>query len=173
MLDLAQFKNRHAGESAAILGGAPRLLSDLYNLPQHFDLIGVNQHSLLLPLSYILFSDKPIFEIIKDHPAYKVSHFKDLDGENLIWGGIIPNFNLSGPKAVWLADYLGYEEIRVCGMDGYATDRRYWHDQPEERSIQNAYQRDRTIWTALKSSLSDPKKVRFTCDEMQRFFDEN
>jgi hypothetical protein len=173
MLELAQFKNKHKGGSVAVLGGAPRLLTDLYNLPQHFDLIGVNQHTLLLPLSYILFSDKPIFDLVKDHPAYKVSHFRDLSGAGMVWAGIIPNFNLSGPKAVWLADYLGYEEILVCGMDGYATDRRYWHDQPEERSLQNAYQRDRNIWSLLKGSLSNSKKVRFTCGEMQRFFDEN
>lgn len=173
MLDLVQFKNKHKGGSVAVLGGAPSLLTDLYHLPQHFDLIGVNQHTLLLPLSYILFSDKPVFEIIKDHPAYKVSHFRELSGEGMIWAGVIPNFNLSGPKAIWLADYLGYEEILVCGMDGYATDRRYWHDQPEERSIQNSYQRDKNIWSLLKGSLSNPEKVRFTCGELQRFFDEN
>lgn len=173
MLDLAHFKNRHKGKSVAVLGGAPSLLPDLYHLPQRFDLIGVNQHALLLPLRYILFSDQPIFSIVKDHPAYKVSHFRDLSGDNLVWGGIIPNFNLSGPKAIWLADFLGYDEIRVCGMDGYATDRRYWHDQPDETSPSNSYQRDRTIWSMLKASLSDPKKIRFTCDDLQRCFDEN
>ncbi len=173
MHDLIIYKDRHKGESVAVLGGAPSLLHDIYHLPQRFDLIGVNQHSLLLPLSYVLFSDRPVFDLVKDHPAYKVSHFRDLRGDKMIWAGIIPNFNLSGPKAVWLADFLGYDEIRVCGMDGYATDRRYWHDQPEERALNNAYQRDKTIWSIAKASISDPAKVRFTCAEMQRCWDEN
>jgi len=85
-MELNRFKSVKTGKVAAILGGGPSLPADLYSLPADVDLIGINQHSLLLPLDLIVFSDEPMWELLQDHPSIKASDHRNRDPKQ-IWSG--------------------------------------------------------------------------------------
>jgi hypothetical protein len=171
-MELNRFKSVKTGKVAAILGGGPSLPSDLYGLPADVDLIGINQHSLLLPLDLIVFSDEPMWELLKDHPSVKTSHHRISDPKH-IWSGICPDYGLSGVKALWIADYLGYKEILLCGFDSYQSGRRYWHDQPDENHKSNVWQRDLRVWEKLKRTMQNPEKVNFLSGPMKEKWHED
>ncbi len=61
---LSQFKDFHKGQTCAILGGGVSLPKDLRSIPQVDVLIGVNQHAVILPLDYIVFSDREMWKYI-------------------------------------------------------------------------------------------------------------
>ena len=158
-MELTQFKNVKSDKICAILGGGPSLLGDLYRLPAEIDLIGVNQHALLLPLDLLVFSDEPIWGLVKDHPCLKTSHHRINDHRH-IWSGICPDFGLSGAKALWIADFLGYNQILLCGFDGYQSERRYWHDGPDEKHKNNAWQRDLRVFEHTRITMQHPERVK-------------
>lgn len=166
MQDIRNYFYAKKDKTAAILGGGPSLPADLYRLPAEIDLIGINQHSLLLPLDLLVFSDLPIWELVKDHPCLKTSHHR-IDDPRHIWSGICPDFGLSGAKALWIADYLGYKEILLCGFDSYQTDRRYWHDGPDEKHESNVWQRDLRVWDQARVAMQHPERARFISGPMK------
>lgn len=158
MIDLAAYKGRHRGQRCAVLGGGPNLVEDIrlarHRLLREGVLIGVNQHALLLNLEYIVYQDKELWPILKGH-ASVISHHKDACD---IWSGIVPDFGFSGGTAVWIAEYLGFDEIYICGCDNYMTSRRYWHsklgDLRVEEGISNI-----NAWTKVRDYMKEPDKV--------------
>lgn len=158
MVDLAAYQGHHQGQRCAVLGGGPNLVSDIrsvrHRLLREGVLIGVNQHALLLNLEYIVYQDKELWPILQGH-APVISHHKDACD---IWSGICPDFGFSGGTAVWIAEYLGFDEIYVCGCDNYMTNRRYWHsklgDLRVEEGISNI-----NAWTKVRDYMKDPSKV--------------
>jgi len=62
---IENYKNYHKGQTCAILGGGPSLPYDLRNIEDVDVLIGVNQHSLILPCDYIVFSDRHMWPLIE------------------------------------------------------------------------------------------------------------
>ena len=165
MIDIRQIENSRSGRSVAILGGGPSLLKDIYRLPEDVDLIGVNQHALLLPLDFVVFLDAAIWELVKDHPCLKVSHHK-IEHPKMVWSGVCPDYGLSGAAALWIAEFLGYNEIMVCGFDCYAQKRRYWHSPVDEDFKANAYQNDIRIWDLVRTHLKYPERIKFMSGPM-------
>jgi hypothetical protein len=124
MIELSSIRDRHRGQCIAVLGGGPSLLRDLKRVPFDAVLIGVNQHTLLMNLDYVVFQDRETYPVVVDSDAPLCTHHRDLAH---IYTGIVPDFGLSGGTAVWMADYLGADEIIIAGMDFYTGDRAYWH----------------------------------------------
>ena len=65
MRSLNSYKGIHKGETCAVLGGAVTLPADLRAIPQVDILIGVNQHSLILPLDYLCFLDRHMWPYVE------------------------------------------------------------------------------------------------------------
>jgi hypothetical protein len=63
------FKNLHKGKSCAILGGGTSLPYDMRKLPPVNLLFGVNQHSMIAPLDYLVFVDTKMWPYVKDYPS--------------------------------------------------------------------------------------------------------
>jgi hypothetical protein len=85
MRSLNSYRGIHKGETCAVLGGAVTLPADLRAIPQVDILIGVNQHSLILPLDYVCFLDRHMWEyvegfrdILKVTPLNKFSNRDDV-----------------------------------------------------------------------------------------------
>lgn len=170
MIDLASIRGRHSGKRAIVLGGGPSLVSDLRLVRprvEHLGVwLGVNQHSLLLPLDYIVFQDKELHPILTGHDVPLVTHHKDIAD---IWSGIVPDFGFSGGTAVWIADYLGCSEIYVCGCDNYTSNRRYWHsklgDYRFDEGISNI-----AAWTKVRDYMANPDRVRVISGPLTKVF---
>lgn len=166
MLELSELKGRHRGQRIAVLGGGPTLLSDLRLVPHDAVLIGVNQHCLLLNLDYVVFQDREIYPVLAEGDAPLCTHHRDLAH---IHTGIIPDFGLSGGTAVWMADYLGADEILVAGMDSYTGERRYWHSPPGQRSPQLG-QNPVDVWVRVRDYLARPGIVRAVSGPLTEIF---
>jgi hypothetical protein len=106
------------------------LLRDLKQVPFDAILIGVNQHAMLMNLDYLVFQDEEIYPVVRETDAPLCTHHTHLAH---IHTGIVPDFGLSGATAVWMADYLGADQIIVAGMDSYTGERTYWHSKPGQR----------------------------------------
>jgi hypothetical protein len=159
VIDLAAIRGRHQGRRAVVLGGGPTLLSDLRAVRPRVGAtglwIGVNQHALLLNLDYIVFQDREIAPILQGHGIPLVTHHKDLAD---IWSGIVPDFGFSGGTAVWIADFLGCDEIIVCGCDAYTESRRYWHSPPGFRGLELGVTAS-TAWQQVRDYMARPEIV--------------
>lgn len=158
MIDLAAYEGRHRGQRCAVLGGGPALVDDIKavrpRLLREGVLVGVNQHALLLPLEYIVYQDKELWPILKGH-APVISHHKEMCD---IWSGIVPDFGFSGGTAVWIADYLGFDEIYICGCDNYMTNRRYWHSKLGDLRIEEGISNIQA-WIKVRDYMKNPDKV--------------
>ena len=148
-----ELRDSHRGRPCAVLGGGPSLPAQVRRLAGDELLIGVNQHALLLALDYIMFQDAAVFDLVKDHPAQRITQHRDLAD---IWSGIAPDFQFSGGTAVWVADFFGCAPIILCGIDEYSADRRYWH------SIERcgAQVSDRRAWVRVRDHCREPTAVR-------------
>lgn len=125
-------------------------------MPDDALLIGVNQHCLLLNLDYIVFQDREIYPVLRDAEAPLCTHHRDIA---TIYTGIIPDFGLSGGTALWMADYLGADQVIVAGMDSYTGDRRYWHSKPGDRRPQDG-QNPADVWRRVRDYMARPEIVR-------------
>jgi hypothetical protein len=159
VIDLIAYKDRHVGQRAVILGGGPSLIGDIKAVRPRFQSsgvwIGVNQHTLLLPLDYIVFQDSELYPILVGH-APIITHHKDCAD---IWSGIAPDFGFSGGTAVWVADCMGFDEIVICGCDDYLGDRRYWHSKLGERQWEMGVTPS-GVWQKVRDHLQNPERVR-------------
>lgn len=169
MIDLVAYQGRHQGQRCAILGGGPTLIGDLKVVRPRFETagkwIGVNQHALLLPLDYIVFQDKDLYPILVGH-APIITHHKDCAD---IWSGICPDFGFSGGTAVWIADYMGFDEIVVCGCDDYMSDRRYWHSKIGDRGYEMGVTAS-GVWKRVYDHLQNPDRVRAVSGGVTKVF---
>lgn len=129
-------KDKHKGETALIMGGGTSLPHDLRQV-DHFDrLIGVNQHSLILPLDYLCFLDRHMWPLVKDfRDVMMVTKLNKYYSEpNVIHADVGPSIGYSGAFAIWVADWFGFDRIDVCGMDQYnkrKDQRDYWWQGPQ------------------------------------------
>lgn len=160
-MDFESFKGIQEGKTAAVLGGGPMLPDDIYSLPEDVVLIGVNHHTLLLPLDYIVFHDKPVWPYVKNHPALKITHHREFEGPDCVFAGLVPNFHFSGAKAIWIADFMGFEKTYVCGIDDYAFGRRYWHSPVNEEMQPCRGSVNLKLWSIIKAALKHPERVEF------------
>lgn len=166
MIELSSIRDRHRGQTCAVLGGGPTLLRDLKRVPFDAVLLGVNQHALLLNLDYVVFQDREIYPVLADADAPLCTHHRDIAQ---IYTGIVPDFGLSGGTAVWMADFLGAERIIVAGMDSYTGDRRYWHSKPGER-MPDLGQNCVDVWRRVHDYMARPEIVRVVSGPLTEIF---
>lgn len=174
MQDLGQFRDFHKGQTCAVLGGGVTLPADLREIPQVDVLIGVNQHSLILPLDYVCFLDRHMWDyvegfrdILKVTTSNKFAHRNDV-----IHAGTAPTIGFSGGLAVWVASVMGFDKIFVCGMDQYedrGDGREYWWEGPQtKRSVSHQSARDSfTRWQEFINSLECKERVEFVSGRLK------
>lgn len=174
MLRADQVRNKHQGQTCAVLGGGTSLPNDLRKIPQVDCLIGVNQHSNILPLDYIVFSDREMWPFIQDiEGCYKVSNLnKWTDRSDFILINDAPHIGFSGAKAIWFADWLGFESIFVCGIDQYQDNdgREYWWQGPQSwpfKAKHHQARNDLDRWKEFLKRLQYPDRVYFASGRLK------
>lgn len=174
MYRLVDFKDKHKGQTCAILGGGVSLPEDLRRIPQVDCLIGINHHSIILPLDYIVFLDREMWKYVETvDGCWKVSSCGKFKGRSdFIHIGDAPIIGFSGALAVWFADQLGFETIYVCGIDQYQdkNGREYWwqatHCEPFEAKHKSARD-DLTRWKQFLLALQHPENVYFVSGRLK------
>jgi hypothetical protein len=162
----------HKGETCAVLGGGVTLPADLREIPQVDILIGVNQHSLILPLDYVVFSDRNMWEYLSGYKdILKITNLSKYDYDDVIHAGEIPPIGFSGAKAVWCAERMGFERIYVCGMDQYQPrdGREYWWQGPQTKlAFDHHHARDdMSRWKEFLNSLEYKDRVFFVSGRLK------
>lgn len=166
MIELSAIRGRHRGQCLAVLGGGPTLLADLKKVPFDAILVGVNQHTMLMNLDYLVFQDPDIYPVVRESDAPLCTHHRDLAH---IFTGIVPDFGLSGGTAVWMADFLGAEQIIVCGCDNYTAGRRYWHSKPGATLPADGYS-GIDVWHRVRDLMERPGIVRAVSGPLTEVF---
>lgn len=170
---LNSYKGIHKGETCAVLGGAVTLPADLRAIPQVDVLIGVNQHSLILPLDYVCFLDRHMWDYVEGfRDIMKVTPLnKFASRDDVIHAGEAPAIGFSGALAVWVAHFMSFEKIYVCGMDQYENrdGREYWWEGPQtKRSITHNNGRDSfSRWQEFLNSLEFRDRVEFVSGRLK------
>jgi hypothetical protein len=136
MQPVEHFKDKYKGKTCAVLGGGVSLATDLRQIEPVDILIGVNQHSLILPLDFLVFRDRDVWPLInRIHDCRFVTQLNKFIDSRVVHAGICPPIGYSGGMAIWFADYLGFDRIDVCGMDQYDPKkhegREYWWEGPQ------------------------------------------
>jgi len=173
MQQVELFKDEHKGQTCAVLGGGVNLPNDLRKIDPVDVLIGVNQHSLILPLDYLVFRDRDMWPLIKDFRDIKlVTHLNKFNEGHVIHAGIAPPIGYSGGFAVWLADYMGFDHTYVCGMDQYQDRhdlREYWWEGPQsaKKTMHRHCNTEMGAWKALLESLRHPERVQFVSGRLK------
>lgn len=173
MRSLNSYKGIHAGETCAVLGGAVTLPADLRAIPQVDVLIGVNQHSLILPLDYVCFLDRQMWDYVEGfRDILKVTPLNKWASRNdVIHAGEAPVIGFSGALAVWVAGIMGFEKIYVCGMDQYENrdGREYWWEGPQtKRAVNHTSARDSLKrWQDFVNSLECKGRIEFVSGRLK------
>jgi len=170
-----QFEDHHKGEIAAICGGGVNLPKDLREIDAVDRIIGVNQHSLILPLDYLVFLDRHMWPLVKDYRDIKlVTHLTKFanGGKHVIHANIAPPVGFSGLLAIWVADYFGFDRIHVCGMDQYDSRkdaREYWWQGPQTGTV-SKHEQGKSDLDSVKrfiDELQHPERVFFTSGRLK------
>lgn len=170
---LTQYKGIHAGETCAVLGGGVTLPADLRAIPKVDILIGVNQHSLVLPIDYVCFLDKHMWDYVGEfRDIKKVTSLNHWNGRgDVIHAGEAPVIGFSGALAVWVAHEMGFEKIYVCGMDQYQDrdGREYWWEGPQSvMKVRHATARnDLSRWRDFLNSLEYKERIEFVSGRLK------
>jgi hypothetical protein len=174
MQPFSWFKDKHKGQTCAILGGGVSLPADLRSIEPVDCLIGVNQHSLILPLDYLVFSDRHMWEFVEPYKdIMKITNLNKFnDRSDVIHAGETPPVGFSGAKAVWCAVEMGFERIYVCGMDQYEDKdgREYWWQGPQSWPFKAAHmsaRTDLTRWKEFIENLRYPERVFFVSGRLK------
>ena len=172
MQRIENYKDYHAGEICAVLCGGPSLPYDLRRIPDVDVLIGVNQHSLILDCNYIVFSDRHMWDLIEPIKDCKyITHINKFTDPRVIHAGIWPSMGYSGQRAIYAADYMGFEEVYICGMNQYdrREKREYWWEGPQCKEMQR-HTHCRADLSRLKEfidSLNHPERIFFASGQLK------
>lgn len=171
---IIQWKDHHKGETAVICGGGASLAHDLRKIKACDRIIGVNQHSLILPLDYLCFLDRGMWPFIKDfHDMKLVTRLNKYNSErHVIHVNVGPSIGYSGIFAIWVADYFGFDRIDVCGMDQYEDKkdgRDYWWQGPQTPDVlcHNECKSDLQRIKDFIDNLQHPERVFFTSGRLK------
>ena len=162
-------KDKHKHSTCAILGGGPTLPQDIDNLPAVDFTFGVNQHSLIMPLDYLVFIDSKIWPYIqeKKNTTFITRHVPDdTEDKDFICVRQMQSHNYSGALAIWVADKMGFDAIYCCGMDQYDdSEQLWWWQGPQLENEEIRRQRARVLdpepMLQFLKSLRNPQKVFF------------
>lgn len=168
MLQLDELKDWCRGETALIICGSPSAPADVRRSQwQDAHWVSVNQHAAILPdLAWAYAHDPSMVDFLRKEVGITCPivspQFAKLQ-ENDIYAGICPWVQLSGPEALWCADFMGYEHIYLCGVDSYGDPRRdYWHQyaKPEnDQTFKGKRNTRKQSWGEIISKLRNPKKI--------------
>ncbi len=142
------------------------MLADIKRVPFDAILIGVNQHTMLMNLDYLVFEDREIYPIVRESDAPLCTVHRDLAD---IYTGLTPGYGLSGATAAWIADYLEASQVILCGMDNYSQGRRYWHSPP-------GWKGDAlgttciSIWHQVHRQMERPERVKAVSGPLTEVF---
>lgn len=173
-MEIELLKDRHAGQTAAILCGGVSLPADVRSIHPADCLIGVNQHAMIMDLDYLVFLDSHLWPIVSALPDVRlITKKRKHSAPNLIHAGAAPPVGYSGLLAIWCADYMGFERVDVCGMDQYQKrpgDREYWWEGPQAKQMQR-HHNCRDDLSMLKQFLSDklshPERLHFASGRLK------
>lgn len=166
------YKNKHRGQTAAVLCGGPSLPLDLHTMPPVDIFIGVNQHANILPLDYLVFGDRPMWELVKDIPnCMFITHLKKFPTSRTIVADIWPPMGYSGMRAIYAADWMGFDQIYVCGMNQYDQNekREYWWEGPQCLEMQH-HRHCTSDLSRIKEfidSLNHPERIFFVSGQLK------
>jgi hypothetical protein len=169
---IEQYKNAHLGQTCAILCGGPSLPTDLHAIPDVDVLIGVNQHANILPLDYLVFSDRHMWPLIENVPGCKfITHLNKFPTDRVIHAGIWPSMGYSGQRAIYAADYMGFDTIYICGMNQYdrKEQREYWWEGPQckEMQVHTHCNADLGRLKEFIDSLNHPERIYFVSGQLK------
>lgn len=173
METIENYKNRHVGQSCAILGGGVSLPADLRQIDEVDILMGVNQHAVVLPLDYLVFRDRHMWPFIKEYRDIKlITQLNRFNESHVIHAGVSPFIGYSGAMAFWIADYMGFERIDVCGMDQYndrKDGREYWWQGPQagEFKKHSHCNSDLELLKKFIDSLQHPERIFFVSGRLK------
>lgn len=178
MLDFIEAYNKqYKNKTCAILGGGTSLPKDMRLIPDVDVLIGVNQHSLILPLDYVCFVDGKMFDYVKDHNITIITRRQNFTDEEKRNNNIIVYrqslvHNYSGALALKAADTMGFSKIYVCGMDQYdkpEDGRYYWWEGPQtpERQKDKKNHDSPLVLRNFIRSMKSPQNVYFASGRMK------
>jgi len=173
-----EFKKRSmpfgAGRCALIMEGGTCLTQDLLQRPRGANVIAIaiNHHCNILFPEFAVAEDPELANLVKDSPSTKIfgrHKLADID----IAGAL--NWNDSGINAVWLADYLEFDQIVLAGFDCSTNQTRsYWHDKEyaKSRRVKKDHLEVLEIWQDLKDNLCNPQNVYSISLELKHIFKE-
>ena len=161
-------KNLHRYKTCAILGGGPSLVKDIQNLPNVDILFGVNQHSMILNLDYLVFVDTKLWPYVQDCDTTFITRIlpENIEDKKFIQVRQMQNHNYSGALAIWVADKMGFDKVYCCGMDQYDnSEQLWWWQGPQLENEEIRRQRARVVdaepMIGFLKSLRNPQKVFF------------
>lgn len=171
---ISEFKDFHIGQTCAVLGGGVTLPEDLRVIPQVDVLMGVNQHSLILPLDYVVFVDRHMANYVEQYrDIFKISTLnKWSNRSDFIHCGECPPIGFSGAVAIWCADQMGFEKILICGMDQYQNrdGREYWWQGPQSEPFEAKHKSardDLSRWKEFLLGLQHPERIFFVSGRLK------
>jgi len=173
MRSIYHFKDAHKGQVCAVLGGGTSLPGDLRNIPKVDILIGVNQHSLILPLDYVAFMDRHMWDYVEGYKdILKITPLnKWPNRQDVIHAGEAPAIGFSGALAIWAADYMGFDKILICGMDQYQDKNglEYWWQGPQTKltSLHTSARDNTSRWREFIQSLQSKDRIYFVSGRLK------
>lgn len=174
MIRLEQYKDWGIGKTIGILGGGVNLPSDLRKMPDVNVLMGINQHTLILDLDFIVFLDKEMAEYVIDHPAKKITHHNNWEGRSdFVNSGIAPSFGFSGALGIWIADYMNFDHVYVCGIDQYENredGREYWWQAKKSEPTHHHCSGNNKRWIEIRDNLKRPNRIKFMSGKLKELW---
>jgi hypothetical protein len=175
-----QKENVDVDRPIVIMGGGVNLPNDLVKVKNRIPyvhkhkayLMAVNWHGLILQPDITVSIDKDHIKMLKEE-------YKGLYGflASTAKGADIslkdcPSTVFSGHAAVWLADYIGFKNIVLCGFDCYQSNRGHWHSYPEYPPRQHNHTEERAVqeWNGVKETLLDPSAISVVSGVLQEVF---
>ena len=174
MKSLAELHNIHGDATIAVIGGGPKVMEDLHQIPKDAIIISANQHGFAAGLkpSYLVFGDNPEWNpaVMREIVARKnnlivlsqLEKWTDYSYSHCgMWGA-----GDSGMRAVWTACYLTTGTVIVTGINLYTGKKRYFHDDVKE-SAQHTIRYLNKLnkpqkWKLLKGIIDNPARIRAT-----------
>lgn len=161
-------KDKHRHSTCAVLGGGPSLITDMQELPKVDKLFGVNQHTMILNLDYLVFIDTKLWAHVKMCNTTFITRIlpDNLEDKEFIQVRQMQTHNYSGAMAIWAADKMGFDKIYCCGMDQYDNpDKLWWWQGPQLENDEIRKQRARVVdsepMIKFLKSLRNPQNVYF------------
>ena len=134
--------------------------------------MAINHHANILFPLYAVVEDMPIINLMKDtSDTIVMGRYQEAD----IDISEAPNWNNGGMNAVWIAEYLGFKEIILCGFDCFKEAQRYyWHDPIFALSQfdHDIHDEVMDVWREVKENLRFPERVKSISGPLTEVFGE-